>query len=328
MAARVTVQAILVVSRPFSEKARGAGSALDDHGVFYAHLRRRRKVPDLTGKELANVHAFSHHIVFPSAHFTHLHHRASGPARHDDSLGLFERDSPHGICGCGKLTRQQSRVEVPHFDPTVTSAADDPGAVELKAGDAVVVSREPMDGRVSGQRPDANGTVGATGDQRVTPHLQLPDQGRVALQNGIADTGVRVPYPYAGVQTSRRDAFPVECDRVDLAEMARQSTLAAPFGNTPDAGRRVVTPRDDQITVDGETSHTGLVADQDILARARGQIPYPQRRVSRTGNRRVPIRHLQTTHSRRVTAQQMDTSPAHGDRISTSPCELLFRIRG
>lgn len=46
--------------------------------------------------------------------------------------------------------------------------------------------REPVDRRVRVERPDAHGAVAAAGDERRGAHLELADEGGVALEDGFA----------------------------------------------------------------------------------------------------------------------------------------------
>lgn len=52
------------------------------------------------------------------------------------------------------------------------------------------------------------------------------------------------------------------------------------------------------------------MAYQHISAETSLDIPYPQRRVSGSGDGRFRVRHLQTSHGRRVSTQRVDTCSA------------------
>lgn len=77
------------------------------------------------------------------------------------------------------------------------------------------------------------------------------------------------------------------------------------FRDAPDSGSGVVTAGCDQISMDFDTPHTCLVAEQDVLAETSCNIPDSERRVSRSRDSRVGIAHFQTTHSRAVSAQSV-----------------------
>ncbi len=79
-----------------------------------------------------------------------------------------------------------ARLQIPDLDAAVRAAGHDTGFVELQAGDAVVVRGEAVDGRLVVERPDAHGAVGAAGDEDVAAHLELADEGGVALEDGFA----------------------------------------------------------------------------------------------------------------------------------------------
>jgi hypothetical protein len=123
---------------------------------------------------------------------THLHNGPTVLQSHGNALLVLESHAPHGIALRNQLANKLASLQIPNLDPTVTTAADDPGIVELEACDAVVVSREPVDGAGPLDGPDPHGTITAAGDKSVSAHLQLPDQRRVALQNGLAFTLIRV----------------------------------------------------------------------------------------------------------------------------------------
>jgi hypothetical protein len=50
--------------------------------------------------------------------------------------------------------------------------------------------------------------------------LDLTDEGCVALEKRDAHPGRGVPDPDGRVESARRDADPIECDRVYLVKMA------------------------------------------------------------------------------------------------------------
>ena len=54
----------------------------------------------------------------------------------------------------------------------------------MEGGDAVVVSGEAVDGREGFEGPDAHGAVGAAGNEGGGAHLELADEGGVALKDG------------------------------------------------------------------------------------------------------------------------------------------------
>lgn len=80
---------------------------------------------------------------------------------------------------------------------------------------------------------------------------------------------VRVPYPDAGIQTSGSNSSAIESNGIDLAEMARKSSVTPSFRNTPYTGHGVITSRHDDIPMDGKASDTCLMADQYIPTRSR-----------------------------------------------------------
>lgn len=102
----------------------------------------------------------------------------------------------------------------------------------------------------------------------------------MTLQNRLAVTGVWIPYPNAGVKTTRRDSLAVKGDCIDLAEMTRERPQATPFGNTPYPGGRVIASRNYQVPVDSKAPDTSLVTDQDASAHSGGKIPDSQRGIS------------------------------------------------
>lgn len=50
---------------------------------------------------------------------------------------------------------------------------------------------EAVDRGVGEKGPDADGTVGAAGDEGVGAHLELADEGGVALEDGLAGSDER-----------------------------------------------------------------------------------------------------------------------------------------
>jgi hypothetical protein len=90
------------------------------------------------------------------------------------------------------------------------------------------------------------------------------------LQDGVALSGMWVPDPDARVQASRCDTPPIEGNRVDLAEMSGQRPYTATLGYAPYPGRRVIAAGYNQIVMNRETAHTGLMPDEDIATRPRG----------------------------------------------------------
>lgn len=78
-----------------------------------------------------------------------------------------------------------ARSKIPDFDTAVGATRDDADFVELEGGDAVVVRGKTVDGVVGFQGPDTHGAVGASSYEDGAAHLQLADEGSVALQYGL-----------------------------------------------------------------------------------------------------------------------------------------------
>lgn len=91
---------------------------------------------------------------------------------------------------------------------------------------------------------------------------------------------VRIPDPHAGVQAARCDPVSVECNGIDLGEVALQCPEASSFLDAPYSGGGVVATRDNQISVVLETSDRGLMAYKHVLADAFLEIPYSERGIS------------------------------------------------
>lgn len=113
-----------------------------------------------------------------------------------------------------------------------------------------------------------------------------------------------VPDPDTCVQTACRDFFPIESNGVDLAEVAGECAQALALGDAPDLRCGIIAARNNNVAVDLQTPDASLVADQHVLADALLQIPDSQCRVSRARDCSISIRHLQTSNSRRVSAER------------------------
>lgn len=126
-----------------------------------------------------------------------------------------------------------------------------------------------VDWGVGGERPYTNGTVGAAGYEGRSAHLELTNQGGVALEDRLACSKVvvshwgfmcivgrkglpimRIPYSNASIQAARRNPLPIKGDSVDLAEMALQSPQTLPRRYTPYFGSGIVASGHDQVAMD------------------------------------------------------------------------------
>lgn len=108
----------------------------------------------------------------------------------------------------------------------------------------------------------------------------------------MALTRVRIPNANARVQTSRRYSLAVKGNRVDLTEMAGQRAQASALRNTPDLRSSVIAPRNNNVAMDRKAPNTSLVTYKNTPTSPRHQIPDSQRRVSRSGDCSVGVRHL------------------------------------
>ena len=129
---------------------------------------------------------------------TNLHDRSRVAQRERHALLFLESNAPYGFTLSDKLAHQLPGLQIPDLDTAVTTTADNPGLVELKARDAVVVRGKSVDGTFAFQRPDANRPVGTSGNEGVTTHLELADQRGVALKNAetfAAEIGVSTGEP-------------------------------------------------------------------------------------------------------------------------------------
>lgn len=77
---------------------------------------------------------------------------------------------------------------------------------------------------------------------------------------------MRVPYPDASVEAPRCDSLPIESYGVDLAEMALQRPQALSSRDAPDLGGRVIASGYNQIAVNFQTTHAGLMAHENAGA--------------------------------------------------------------
>lgn len=93
-----------------------------------------------------------------------------------------------------ELSNEMPCLEVPNFDASVATAADNPRVIELQARNAVIVRCKPMDGTIAFYRPDADRAIRSTRDKCITTHLKLSNQRRVALKdaNTVAKTSTLV----------------------------------------------------------------------------------------------------------------------------------------
>lgn len=105
-----------------------------------------------------------------------------------------------------------------------------------------------------------------------------------------------VPNPNTGIQTAGCDTMPVKGNSVDLREMPGKRSQTSPFRDAPNPRRRIVAARNHNVPFDLQTSHTRLMAYQNILAESALDVPYPQCCVSRARYSGIFIRHLQTAH--------------------------------
>lgn len=94
----------------------------------------------------------------------------------------------------------------------------------------------------------------------------------------------RIPDPYTRVERSRSDAYSVERDCVDLTEMTRQYMYALARLDIPHSCRGIVTARDDDISMDLNTSDARLMPSQSRLANSSFDVPDSERHVARSGN--------------------------------------------
>lgn len=97
---------------------------------------------------------------------------------------------------------------------------------------------------------------------------------------GLDLPSVSIPDTHARVKTSSYNSVTIKSDGIYLTEVSRKSMQTSAFGNAPDLGRCVVTPRYDYVTLDFQTSNAGLMTDEDISANALPDIPNPQGSVA------------------------------------------------
>lgn len=110
-----------------------------------------------------------------------------------------------------------------------------------------------------------------------------------------------VPDSDAGIETTGHHSLTVERNGINLTEVAGESMQASTFRNTPNFGGSVIASRNNNVSLDFQAPHTGLVANQDVLTYTLSDIPHSQVRISRAGYGSIRIRHLETPYSRVVT---------------------------
>jgi len=62
----------------------------------------------------------------------------------------------------------------------------------------------------------------------------------MTLQDSVANSGIRIPYPDAGVQTASSNSIAIKGNSIDLAEVTSQGPQTSAFGNAPYSCSRVV----------------------------------------------------------------------------------------
>lgn len=149
----------------------------------------------------------------------YLHHRPPRSIRHNYGLLLFKGNAPDRFRRLRQLAQLLSGAQVPDLDAPIAATADDARVVELQASHAVVMRGETVDGPHLRQGPHSYRTVGTAGHERIAAHLELADEGGVALKDGMALARVRIPDAHTGVETACGDSFPIKGDGVNLAEM-------------------------------------------------------------------------------------------------------------
>ena len=167
------------------------------------------------------------------------------------------------------------------------------------------MSGEPVDGLVLGERPNPDRAIRTSGDEHIAAHLELADQGSVALENGQAPSIAWVPDSDAGVQATRHHSPTIEGDSVDLAEVSIKDSDAFAFADAPDSRRGVVTSGDDQVPANFHTADGCLMSHEHMLADAFLDVPYAQSGVAGSGDGSGRVGHLETAHGRRVAAKSV-----------------------
>lgn len=116
----------------------------------------------------------------------YLHDSATLSQRQGDALFVPKCNPPNCLSLSEQLADKVASLQIPNLNTTVTSATDDASVVKLQACDAIVVGSQPVYGTHLLQGPDTHRPIGSTRNERVTTHLQLPNERCVALEDSKA----------------------------------------------------------------------------------------------------------------------------------------------
>ena len=115
-----------------------------------------------------------------------LHNRSPTPTGHYHRRLALERNSPDCFRRLAQLSYQLAGTQIPHLDSSIGATGYDSRLVELKARDAIVVGGKTMDRGEGVKGPNADGAIGPASHESVGGHLELADEGSMALEDGEA----------------------------------------------------------------------------------------------------------------------------------------------